>query len=276
MRIADEAQRRFGRKVSWGASCGDVTASFTTLSVPAMTRLRMSERRVLDTLIESGVARSRSHALAWCVRLVAERQEEWLKDLPGRTQEGRGSARRGADRLASPLGAQVPCSGGRRWKHGREGTLASPSPDIRRPIDPGYDPRAVVGSCFRTGDTTIVDQTARTAAARPRSRYTFPAPSELRIPSETWTDLGPDDKWAKVAIDHVAGIHDWMRDVAPDHDGNWSFKPDAFENAQALGSGDRSGVRAGCGARSVGDVPRHRPGRSVPTVGRDRGAARLD
>jgi len=81
MRIADEAQRRFGRKVSWGASCGDITASFTTLSVPAMTRLRMDERRVLDTLIEAGVARSRSHALAWCVRLVAERQEEWLKDL---------------------------------------------------------------------------------------------------------------------------------------------------------------------------------------------------
>jgi hypothetical protein len=81
MRIADEAQRRFGRKVSWGASCGDVTAMFTTLSVPAMTRLRMDERRVLDTLIEAGVARSRSHALAWCVRLVAERQEDWLKDL---------------------------------------------------------------------------------------------------------------------------------------------------------------------------------------------------
>jgi hypothetical protein len=81
MRIADEAQRRFRRKVSWGASCGDVTATFTTLSVPAMTRLRMDERRVLDTLIESGVARSRSHALAWCVRLVAERQEEWLSDL---------------------------------------------------------------------------------------------------------------------------------------------------------------------------------------------------
>jgi hypothetical protein len=81
MRIADEAQRRFGRKVSWGASCGDRTAPFTTLSVPAMTRLRMDERRVLDTLIEAGVARSRSHALAWCVRLVAERQEDWLKDL---------------------------------------------------------------------------------------------------------------------------------------------------------------------------------------------------
>jgi hypothetical protein len=83
MRIADEAQRRFGRRVSWGASCGDLTRLFTTVSAPAMTRLRMPERRVLDTLVDAGVARSRSHALAWCVGLVASRQEEWLKDLRG-------------------------------------------------------------------------------------------------------------------------------------------------------------------------------------------------
>ncbi len=81
MHIADEAQHQFGRKVSWGAACGDQRELFTTLSVPAMTRLRMPERRVLDTLVDSGVARSRSHALAWCVRLIAERQDEWLKDL---------------------------------------------------------------------------------------------------------------------------------------------------------------------------------------------------
>jgi hypothetical protein len=81
MRIADEAQRRFHRKVSWGAECGDRRTLFTTVSVPAMTRLRMPEREVLDTLVEAGVARSRSHALAWCVRLVAERQEDWLADL---------------------------------------------------------------------------------------------------------------------------------------------------------------------------------------------------
>jgi hypothetical protein len=81
MRIAEEAQHRFARRVSWGAQAGDVRKLFTTVSVPAMTRLRMPERRVLDTLVEAGVARSRSHALAWCVRLVAERQEEWLKDL---------------------------------------------------------------------------------------------------------------------------------------------------------------------------------------------------
>jgi hypothetical protein len=81
MRIADEAERRFGRKVSWGATCGDLRLTFTTLSTPAMTRLRMSERRVLDTLVDAGVARSRSHALAWCVRLVADKQDEWLADL---------------------------------------------------------------------------------------------------------------------------------------------------------------------------------------------------
>jgi hypothetical protein len=81
MRIADEAERRFGRKISWGAVCGDQRHLFTTLAIPAMTRLRMPERHVLDTLVDAGVARSRSHALAWCVRLVSERQEEWLKDL---------------------------------------------------------------------------------------------------------------------------------------------------------------------------------------------------
>ena len=81
MRIAQEAQHRFGRRVSWGAQSGDVRALFTTVSAPAMTRLRMPERRVLDTLVEAGVARSRSHALAWCVRLVAEKQDEWLGDL---------------------------------------------------------------------------------------------------------------------------------------------------------------------------------------------------
>lgn len=81
MRIAQEAQHRFGRRVSWGARCGEAQRLFTTVSVPAMTRLRMDERRVLDTLVEAGVARSRSHALAWCVRLVASKQEDWLQDL---------------------------------------------------------------------------------------------------------------------------------------------------------------------------------------------------
>jgi hypothetical protein len=81
MRIATEAEHRFGRKVSWGAACGDQKVLFTNLSVPVMTRLRLPERAVLDTLIEAGVARSRSDALAWCVRLVGSHQADWIRDL---------------------------------------------------------------------------------------------------------------------------------------------------------------------------------------------------
>ena len=79
--IASEAERKFGRKVSWGTRCGTVTEMFTTLSVPVMTRLRQSERRVLDTLVDAGVARSRSDALAWCVRLTGEHVDAWLAEL---------------------------------------------------------------------------------------------------------------------------------------------------------------------------------------------------
>jgi len=81
IRIAREAERRFGRKVAWGARCGDEEKIFTTLSLPVMTRLRMSERSILDTLVAGGVARSRSEALAWCVRLVGMHQADWIKGL---------------------------------------------------------------------------------------------------------------------------------------------------------------------------------------------------
>jgi hypothetical protein len=79
--IAREAEARYGRKVAWGASAGGTTELFTTLSVPVMTRLRQPERQVLDTLVDAGVARSRSDALAWCVRLVGENADEWLGRL---------------------------------------------------------------------------------------------------------------------------------------------------------------------------------------------------
>jgi hypothetical protein len=81
MRIADEAEHRFGRKVAWGAACGERRELFTSLSIPVMTRLRQPERVVLDTLVAAGVARSRSDALAWSVRLVGEHAQEWLDQL---------------------------------------------------------------------------------------------------------------------------------------------------------------------------------------------------
>jgi hypothetical protein len=79
--IAREAEHRFGRKVSWGVKWGERKVMFTTFSVPVMTRLRQPERLVLDTLVDAGVARSRSEALAWCVRLVGQHQDSWLGDL---------------------------------------------------------------------------------------------------------------------------------------------------------------------------------------------------
>lgn len=79
--IAKRAEALYRRQVSWVARCGDTTVPFTTLSVPVMTRLRMEQRGVLDTLIGAGVARSRSEAVAWCVQLVAEHEGEWLSEL---------------------------------------------------------------------------------------------------------------------------------------------------------------------------------------------------
>jgi hypothetical protein len=87
MRIADEAEARYGRKVAWGAEIGAVGDDnyerilFTHIAVPVMTRLKQPERQVLDTLVDAGVARSRSDALAWSVKLVGEHADEWLGQL---------------------------------------------------------------------------------------------------------------------------------------------------------------------------------------------------
>ena len=81
IRLARQIEHRYQRKMAWGAECGETRQLFTTLSAPVMTRLRQPERKVLDTLVDAGVARSRSEALAWCVRLVGEHAEQWLNDL---------------------------------------------------------------------------------------------------------------------------------------------------------------------------------------------------
>jgi hypothetical protein len=81
MEIAREAQHRFERKVSWGVVVGEHEELWTHVAAPVMTRLRQPQRLVLDTLVEAGVARSRADALAWCVRLVGQHQDEWLDQL---------------------------------------------------------------------------------------------------------------------------------------------------------------------------------------------------
>ena len=99
MAIAEDAQHRFRKIVSWGVVLGGERTLFTTAGIPAMTRLRQPERIVLDTLVEAGVARSRSDALAWCVKLVGEHEGEWI----GRLRDALGAVE--AARKAGPTGA---------------------------------------------------------------------------------------------------------------------------------------------------------------------------
>ena len=81
IRVARQVEHRYQRKVAWGLRCGDTAELFTHLAAPVMTRLRQPERQVLDTLVDAGVARSRSEALAWCVKLVGQHTEDWLTEL---------------------------------------------------------------------------------------------------------------------------------------------------------------------------------------------------
>ncbi len=96
--FARELEHTTGRKVAWGAESGERRELFTTLSVPVMTRLRQADRLVLDTLVEAGVARSRSDALAWCVRLVGRNADEWLARLRAAREEVERVREEGPDR----------------------------------------------------------------------------------------------------------------------------------------------------------------------------------
>jgi hypothetical protein len=101
--IARQAEHRYQRKVAWGARIGDTVELFTVASVPVMTRLRQPERIVLDTLVDSGVARSRSDALAWAVKLVGQHADEWLGELReamARVDELRAKGPTGGDKSA--------------------------------------------------------------------------------------------------------------------------------------------------------------------------------
>lgn len=81
MEIARHAEHQYGRKVSWGVEIGNTQELYTHQSVPVMTRLKQPERMVLDTLVDAGVAKSRSEALGWAVRLVGQHTTEWLDEL---------------------------------------------------------------------------------------------------------------------------------------------------------------------------------------------------
>jgi hypothetical protein len=104
--IARQAEHRYQRKVAWGAKVGGTVELFTTLSVPVMTRLRQPERLVLDTLVDAGVARSRSEALAWAVRLVGQHADDWLSELRGALSKVDELRKEGPD-VATGQGSEV-------------------------------------------------------------------------------------------------------------------------------------------------------------------------
>ena len=110
MAIAREAERVFGRSVAWGAEVGGTSVVFTNRSVPVMTRLRQPERVVLDTLVDSGVARSRADALAWCVKLVAKHADEWLQELGTALEQVESVRRHGPSGRLSPPGPTRACA----------------------------------------------------------------------------------------------------------------------------------------------------------------------
>ncbi|CAM5297797.1 hypothetical protein SGRIM128S_08760 [Streptomyces griseomycini] len=142
MSVARDAEHRFGRKVSWGVECDGRRALFTHVAAPVMTRLRQPERQVLDTLIAGGVARSRSEALASCVRLVQRHTDDWLTELREslehvrracRTGHGRARRPRGGDRLTRRAGA--PGRSVRRPRPGGRFTSPDgPAPRVARPV----------------------------------------------------------------------------------------------------------------------------------------------
>ena len=108
MQIAEEAQSTFRRRVSWGVEHDGATYLFTTYNAPVATRLRLPERLVLDTLVDAGVARSRSDALGWCVRLVARHESEWLEQLRGALEGVERVRAEGPRRNSAPSAPGVP------------------------------------------------------------------------------------------------------------------------------------------------------------------------
>lgn len=81
MAVARQAEARYDRPISWGATSGATTRRFTTVHAPVGTRLGLDHRRVLDNLVAAGIARHRGEALTWCVDLVRKNEEAWLSRL---------------------------------------------------------------------------------------------------------------------------------------------------------------------------------------------------
>ena len=170
--VALELEHTFGRHVSWGATSGDSKQVFTSVASPVMTRLRFDERRVLDTLIAGGVARSRSEALSWCVKLVAEKEDAWLgelRDALKKVHEVRGTGPRGEH--AQPVSCAQ--ASGRAHLTGSRGL--PPNPPLELDEDLCADHLLDLGG-QRFDNGSVADVGALTLGAAPRHDLALRAP----------------------------------------------------------------------------------------------------
>ena len=79
--VARQGEARYDRPISWGATAGATTQRFTTVHARTATRLDLDQRKLLDHLVEAGIAKNRPQALAWCVTLVQQNEDQWITRL---------------------------------------------------------------------------------------------------------------------------------------------------------------------------------------------------
>ena len=241
MRIAQEAQHRFGRHVSWGAECGDVRKPFTTVSVPAMTRLRMSERRVLDTLVEGGVARSRSHALACAFGWSRRSRMSGSPTCARRRDGGEGPGR---DRSAEDSGLVRPEPHPVEDPLGSSSTSTADSTPRSRLLPGRPHPPSAAPAC-------------RTAASGPP-----PRPRDLGRSSRTSGTLdrddhvyGPVDETRSPAFSSSGTLFGPSRAVSVSRSPYTTSRPRSRRRGRPTASPPRPSLRAGRARSQVAHAP---------------------
>ncbi|HSL11856.1 MAG TPA: NlpC/P60 family protein [Actinomycetota bacterium] len=84
-------------------------------------------------------------------------------------------------------------------------------------VTPGVGATAAAASRDRGGDAGTGIPSFRDDRSRVAYRSTI-----------RWSDVTSADGWARQAIDHVAGVRNWMRDFRAAADGTMRFRPDAL------------------------------------------------
>ena len=195
---------------------------------------------------------------------------------PGRAQEGPGGATEGpttrisdADRRSSSR------AGSRRSKYGRKGTWASPSTDFVRTTDARYPSVQPLGSSRpRRRRRPIVVTRGRTGSG-PAPLSGHVSRSDVAHPDLNLGDLGPDECGRRSRSTMSPGPTTGCATSRPDREGNWRFRPDAFESRARWARGLARAFAPEGEPDPVDRVHGLDPSQSIGSIRRDRGTARL-